>query len=183
MDDFLGGISLLSYEHGLGADNVIEYEIVTATGEIVHATEYENADLWWALKLGSTNFGIVTAYTVKTYPIGAFWGGSRVYSLEDSEIIVARFAEMAEKANGDPTSGMTYLAYIANRTNVAFTILLGFRTDEPEPELYNILAGGLDPTQDYMIQGSIMDYMNANYAPFGSRTKIYTRHLLADGEF
>lgn len=179
-----GGISLLSYEHGLAADNVIEYEIVIASGEILRASEDKNADLWWALKLGSTNYGVVTAYTVKTYQIGAFWGGIRVFSLEDSMKIVSRFAEMAENANGDPTTGMTSLIYNVNGTDVVFMLVLGFRTDKPEPGLYKILAGGLKPIQDSMIQGGIMDYINASYYPPGPRprTLIYTRHLLVDGE-
>lgn len=173
---------MLSYEHGLGADNVIEYEMVTSSGEVVHANMDDHSDLWWALKMGSTNFGIVTAFTVKTFPVGSVWGGIRAFSAEDSETILANFARYAEKSNGNPTTGITDLIYRISGDTIALLVILAYRTDEPEPELYKLLVGDVKPIEDYMSFGSIMDYINNSVYPSGFRTRDYTRNLLVDGK-
>ncbi|KAF4584879.1 hypothetical protein EYR40_001704 [Pleurotus pulmonarius] len=75
-----GGISFLSLEFGFGSDNVINYEIVLADGSIVNANESERSDLYWALKGGSTNYGIVTRFDMATFPLTEIWGGSLFYN-------------------------------------------------------------------------------------------------------
>lgn len=60
-------------------DNVVNYEIVLASGDIVNANANENSDLWIALKGGSNNFGVVTRFDMKTFKQGPFWGGSVFY--------------------------------------------------------------------------------------------------------
>ena len=60
-------------------DNVVNYEVVLASGEIVNANNQLNRDLWLALKGGSNNFGIVTRFDLITFEQGPLWGGS-VYS-------------------------------------------------------------------------------------------------------
>jgi hypothetical protein len=132
--------------------------------------------------LGSTNYGIVTAYTVKTFPIGSIWGGYRVFSLEDSETIIANYAKYAEMANGDPTTGITDLMYSTSGDNVVLVVLLAYRTDKPEPDLYKILVGDVQPIADNMSLGSIMDYINKSVYPTGFRTRMYPRNLLVDGK-
>ncbi|KAK7460701.1 hypothetical protein VKT23_009418 [Stygiomarasmius scandens] len=74
-----GGISLLSFQHGFGCDNIVNYEIVLADGTIVNANGNSHPDLFWAMKLGSTNYGIVTRFDVRMYPLKDVWGGIRTY--------------------------------------------------------------------------------------------------------
>ncbi|RJE20525.1 FAD binding domain-containing protein [Aspergillus sclerotialis] len=74
-----GGMSFLSSQYGWAANNVINYEVVLANGTIVNANKNENTDLFHALKGGGNNFGIVTAYTLETHPIGKVWGGNYVF--------------------------------------------------------------------------------------------------------
>ncbi|THU79384.1 FAD-binding domain-containing protein [Dendrothele bispora CBS 962.96] len=80
-----GGISLLSFRHGFGSDNVINYEVVLADGTAVSANAASHPDLFWALKLGSTNFGIVTRFDVLTYPVKEVWGGIRTYPVTSEQ--------------------------------------------------------------------------------------------------
>ncbi|KAJ8082801.1 hypothetical protein PM082_008657 [Marasmius tenuissimus] len=76
-----GGISFSSYEHGFASETVINYEVVLADGSIVNANETSYPDLFWALKWGSTNYGIVTRLDMKAFPLPAkFWGGMVVYT-------------------------------------------------------------------------------------------------------
>lgn len=58
---------------------VKNFEVVLASGEIVNANSEENSDLFFALKGGSNNFGIVTRFDLKTFPLGDYWGGNNIY--------------------------------------------------------------------------------------------------------
>ncbi|KAK9775110.1 putative FAD-binding PCMH-type domain-containing protein [Seiridium cardinale] len=64
-----GGIPNFSSEFGLACDLVRSYEVVTANGSLVKADRESNEDLWWALKGGGSNFGIVTEFELETVPI------------------------------------------------------------------------------------------------------------------
>lgn len=75
----LGGLSFFSSREGFICNNVINYEVVLATGEIVNANAQEHPDLWHALRGGGNNFGIVTRYDLRTFKQGPFWGGSVFY--------------------------------------------------------------------------------------------------------
>ncbi|KAF5340906.1 hypothetical protein D9758_012163 [Tetrapyrgos nigripes] len=79
------GISLLSFQHGFGSDNVVNYQVVLADGSIVDANATFHPDLFWALKLGGTNFGIVTRFDVLTYPLKDVWSGIRTYPITAHE--------------------------------------------------------------------------------------------------
>lgn len=64
-----GGMGWLRGTHGLCIDNLLEVDIVTADGRLLRANERENADLFWALRGGGGNFGIVTAFRFRLHPI------------------------------------------------------------------------------------------------------------------
>ena len=65
-----GGIGWLRSRHGLCIDNILSVEIVTADGEIRRASESENADLFWAVRGGGGNFGVITEFEFQLYPLG-----------------------------------------------------------------------------------------------------------------
>ena len=65
-----GGSGWLERKHGLACDNLLAAELVTAAGELVRASEDENADLFWALRGGGGNFGVVTALEFRLHPVG-----------------------------------------------------------------------------------------------------------------
>ncbi|KAG0641308.1 hypothetical protein HOY80DRAFT_1113648 [Tuber brumale] len=75
-----GGLSHVSNEYGFGCDNVVEYEVVLANGTIVNANADSHSELYWALKGGTNNFGIVTRFTLKTIPMSKIWGGVITYN-------------------------------------------------------------------------------------------------------
>ena len=65
-----GGIGWLRSRHGLCIDNILGVEIVTADGEIRRADEQENADLFWAVRGGGGNFGVITEFEFRLHPLG-----------------------------------------------------------------------------------------------------------------
>jgi FAD/FMN-containing dehydrogenase len=80
-----GGIGWLSRKAGLSADNLVAAEVVTADGQVLRASAEENADLFWALRGGGGNFGVVTAFEYRLHEVGPtvhlglfFWGVDRV---------------------------------------------------------------------------------------------------------
>lgn len=70
-----GGFSFLSNQHGLTIDTVTAFELVLPNGTVTTATDTMNPDLFFALKGGFNNFGIVTQFTLQTYTQGLVWGG------------------------------------------------------------------------------------------------------------
>ncbi|CAN9126979.1 unnamed protein product [Alternaria alternata] len=75
-----GGISFFSNKVGWACDNVAAYEVVTASGLVVTATPAAFPDLYWALRGGGGNFGIVTNFKLDAFPLGQMWGGQRIFT-------------------------------------------------------------------------------------------------------
>lgn len=78
-----GGISHFASKLGWACDNVVSFELVTASGLAIEVTPKSSPDLFWALRGGGNNFGIVTNFKLTTFPLGQMWGGQRIY-LENS---------------------------------------------------------------------------------------------------
>jgi FAD/FMN-containing dehydrogenase len=73
------GYGYLSGKYGLAVDNLIGAEVVTADGSVLRASETENPDLFWAIRGGSGNFGVVTSFEFTLHPVTQVLGGLLVY--------------------------------------------------------------------------------------------------------
>ena len=71
-----GGIGWLARKHGLAIDALVSVEIVTADGRVVTASEESHPDLFWAVRGGGGNFGVVTRFQYRLYPVGEIFGGA-----------------------------------------------------------------------------------------------------------
>ena len=93
-----GGIGHLIGLHGLTLDNLLAATVVTASGEVLRASDDENDDLFWALRGGGGNFGVVTDFTFRIHPVGQLLGGLLVYPLDDAPAAVAKWRELMAEA-------------------------------------------------------------------------------------
>ena len=102
-----GGFGYLTRRHGWTCDNVNSMEVVTANGEVLRASAEENADLFWALRGGSGNFGIVTSFEYKLFPVGPqIVGGAIAWRGEDAREVLQAYSEFSAKAPRELTSVM-----------------------------------------------------------------------------
>src|SRR5690242_12853008 len=79
-----GGVGWLVRKYGLTCDNVLSCEVVTAEGEIVTANAGTNADLFWGLRGGGGNFGIVTSFLYRAHPVSTVLGGIIAYARDQA---------------------------------------------------------------------------------------------------
>jgi FAD/FMN-containing dehydrogenase len=86
-----GGIGFLMRKHGLAVDNLIAAEVVTADGSVVRASAHEHPDLFWALRGGGGNFGVVTAFQFALHPVGPTVMAGPVFWAADDTADVLRF--------------------------------------------------------------------------------------------
>ncbi|KAK0229777.1 FAD-binding domain-containing protein [Armillaria nabsnona] len=100
-----GGYSWLSNQYGLALDNVVAYELVVPNATVVTVTEENDPDLFFSLKGGGNNYGIVTRFTVKTYPQGAVWGGVAAYNASYISALTAASVKFCSEVT-DPKAGM-----------------------------------------------------------------------------
>lgn len=100
-----GGIGWQRRKNGLGIDALREVEIVTADGEILTASRKENEDLFWALRGGGGNFGVVTEFTFDVYDVGPMVGGLGVfYPASDAEAVLEAYHDYTADAPEEVTT-------------------------------------------------------------------------------
>ena len=103
------GFGWLSRKHGMTIDNLLAADVVTADGRLLRASERENADLFWAIRGGSGNFGIVTRFEFKLHPVGPnVLSGLIVYALKDAPAALRQYGEFCRQL-GEETSVWTVL--------------------------------------------------------------------------
>lgn len=94
-----GGMGRVMRRFGLAIDNLAGMDVVTADGKLRHASEQENADLFWALRGGGGNFGVVTNFQYRLHPLGhKMLSGFLVYPISRARSVLAAATELAERA-------------------------------------------------------------------------------------
>lgn len=94
-----GGFGWLTRKHGLTVDNLLAVDIVTADGRFLRSSEEENADLFWGVRGGGGNFGVVTAFTFRLHPVGPqVLAGLIVHPFDKAGDLLRRFRDLAARA-------------------------------------------------------------------------------------
>ncbi|KAJ7494855.1 FAD dependent oxidoreductase [Mycena galericulata] len=100
-----GGYSWKTNQFGLTVDTITEFELVTPAGAVVSVTNASDPDLFFGLKGGGNNFGIVTQFTLKTFPQGQVWGGLITYTVAEIPAVSAAVEAFAANVT-DPKAAM-----------------------------------------------------------------------------
>ena len=100
-----GGIGWLMRKYGATVDNLLSVDLVTADGELVTASENENPDLFWGVRGGGGNFGIVTSFEYRLHPVGPIvLAGPIFHPLEDAPEVLRFYREFAAAAPDELTT-------------------------------------------------------------------------------
>ena len=100
-----GGMSNLRRRFGLAIDNLVSVEIVTASGEVKTASAEENADLFWAVRGGGGNFGIVTSFEFRLHPLGPeVYFAAQFFVIEDAPQIMRKWRNFVEGSTDNISS-------------------------------------------------------------------------------
>ena len=93
-----GGVGHLTRQYGLTIDSILSVDMVLADGRFVTASPKENADLFWAIRGGGGNFGVVTAFLFKGHPAHTNYAGPMLWELEDAPAIMKWYRRFIKKA-------------------------------------------------------------------------------------
>jgi hypothetical protein len=104
-----GGIGHLMRKHGLAIDNLLSAEVVLADGRAVRASQRENPDLFWALRGGGGNFGIVTQFEFRLHPVKNVLGGMVLYPASHARPTLGFFREFTAGAPDELTTLLVFL--------------------------------------------------------------------------
>ncbi len=104
-----GGLGYLTRKCGLTIDNLLSADVVLADGKFVKASAGENADLFWALRGGGGNFGVVTSFTFKLHPIDTIYGGPTLYELSETAEVMKWYRDLIADAPDDLNGYFAFL--------------------------------------------------------------------------
>jgi hypothetical protein len=109
-----GGYGNLGGKYGLSCDNVLEAEVVCADGQVRTASADSHPDLYWAIRGGGGNFGVVTSFTFRLHPVGPIVGFAGVfYPLEDIADVIRGWRDYVTTAPDEVTSVVVSLTFPA----------------------------------------------------------------------
>ncbi len=96
-----GGVGYLSRKYGLTIDNLLEVDMVLADGSLVTASAKENEDLFWAIRGGGGNFGIITSFLFQGHPVHTSIGGPTLWHIEKTEEVLKWYRDFILNADED----------------------------------------------------------------------------------
>jgi hypothetical protein len=150
-----GGFGYLAGKHGLAVDNLVAATVVTADGRVVRASEEENPDLFWALRGGCGNFGVVSSFEYRLHPVGpAIMAGAVAWPFSRAQEVLRFFRQFA-KLSPDEVISMSAVGHAPDGSGVKVviigashcgTIADGERVLRPIKELGSPLFDSIQPT-------------------------------------
>ena len=103
-----GGLGHLTRAYGLSIDNLLAADVVLADGRQVHASATEEPDLFWALRGGGGNFGVVTSFTFQLHDVSRFVGGPTFWAVEQGEEVLKAYRDFLPNAPRELTGFFAY---------------------------------------------------------------------------
>jgi FAD/FMN-containing dehydrogenase len=173
-----GGHGYLMRTYGLACDNLLSVDVVTADGRLLTASATAHADLFWAVRGGGGNFGVVTAFEYQLYPVSQLLGGLLVYPLAHAKAVFRFYRDFTRTAP-EALGSLCNLATLPDGTPAAVVLLAyngsvddGERLLRPLRECAPLLADQVGPLP-YMALQSIVE----NFNPPGLRNYWKSNYL------
>jgi len=118
-----GGYGYLAGKHGLATDNLVAATVVTADGQVVRASDSENPDLYWALRGGGGNFGVVSSFEYHLHPVGpTIMAGAIAWPLTQAREVLRFYREFTESA-GDELTCLAGVGHAPDGSGVKVAII------------------------------------------------------------
>jgi FAD/FMN-containing dehydrogenase len=164
-----GGIGFLIGRHGLTCDSLVGAEIVTVDGSVVEASEREHAELFWAIRGGGGNFGVVTRLDFRLHPVDEVLGGVLLWPIGAASEPMRVFRDVALAAPDD----FSTQAVLGHSTETAgqclFGVIVCSTGPEEEPELLRRLRGVGGLAVDEVRRRPYLELQSLLDIPFGLR--------------
>jgi FAD/FMN-containing dehydrogenase len=145
-----GGIGWLQRKCGLTCDNLVSAEVVTADGRVLHASATENIDLFWALRGGGGNFGVVTEFEYSLHPVGPIvHGGLAIHPFSKAREVYRFYRDITPKLPDEVTANIALLTGPDGSKAIAFAVCHCGSPEQAERDLQPIRDFG-PPVADHM---------------------------------
>ncbi|KAI4125762.1 MAG: hypothetical protein LQ338_004098 [Usnochroma carphineum] len=181
-----GGMSYFAPRYGFVCDQVLNFEVALADGQIVNANATSNPDLWFALKGGSNNFGIVTRFDLKAFHQGKIWGGSIYNPITTLPDQINAFVGLNNATSYDPNAALinTY-GYTSQMGSWVVTNLLVYTKRQVNPPVLRPFTDIKPQLGSTMRLTNLSDvtYEQVNSTPYGLRQLFLTRTYGNDPTF
>ncbi|KAL4922537.1 cytochrome P450 [Aspergillus aurantiobrunneus] len=183
-----GGINYYGSRVGWSSNNVVNFEVVLADGDIVQANAGSNPDLYWALKGGSQNFGIVTRYGMSAFAIQDVWGGTLAYPASALDAYIEAIANFSSPDGGstDPLAAADPLLLMyPNTGQIQPAAVLLYNAPVEQPDALRVFtdipaasnSAGLRTFTDFSVEQN-----SSSYGDRSSRRSFWTTAVKATPE-
>jgi FAD/FMN-containing dehydrogenase len=172
-----GGMGWLARQYGLSCDNVVAFEMVTADGEVVRASQTENADLYWGLRGGGGNFGVVTEFEFRLHEIGSSAQITELsFPIDAAGSVLRAWRDLSGEAPGQAT-------FTAGLPGDSDVVMVGFvwvghqSAGSPVPSLKPLGR----PLTERAVELSYVDLQRSDDTPQGHALRRYMKgHYLRE---
>ena len=182
-----GGISFFSNMHGWTCDNVASYEVVTASGDIVIASSHSNEDLYWALRGGGNNFGLVTKFEMLSYPQdqGLMWVGKVRHLGSQNASLIQAFHDFGAQGTDPKATLLFSVLYLQKQDQFLCVSELDYAEplpDETHPPVFDSFFKVADSLQVTKQTQTVVDVIEAHSTsnPSGLRQSYWTATFRLD---
>ena len=170
-----GGLPYFASQVGWSANTVRNYEIVLANGSVIEASRNFNSDLWWALKGGSNNFGIITRYDMETLPITEIYGGTTVYDKDSFQAFLDAIRDYVSPGGGSEDIKAAILPdinIVPATGEVTASLISFYNGQETDPKALEGFAKIPQNFTDNTLHDNFLAYTNLTNLPvYGARNQ------------